>query len=349
MVLAYNEAYAKIKSAASLKAVKDSVATAALELAFWYGETGQQSLADTMMQKAYTLLDKQYYASNGLRASIEAIDKTIFTRLMTKYYPLDTVRLAGGIFDMGCKPGRDGGNYCEEDEILHKQTVSSFIINRHEITWWQYRLFCEARQLACTAPYWDIQGDNPAVNVSWYDAVEYANWVSTQLGLTAAYTIDKSTRDLTNQSEYDEIKWTVRPQNGSQGYRLPTEAEWEYAARGGQEQAYAGCSSPEELREYAWHKGNSKSHTQSIKSRKPNAYGLYDMSGNVWEWCWDWYGDYPKGEDRRDYSGSESGSYRVNRGGAWDGLPQRCRVANRLIYAPSTRNNIVGFRLARTP
>ncbi len=345
--LNYEQAYGNVQSAAILKAEPTAVAAAALELAFWYGETGDQARADTMLRIAYASLNKRLDTDQALRAAIESADKRVFDGLMMRYYPLDTVRLAGGTFEMGCKPGRDDFEECFDRERLHNQSVRGFIVSRHETTWWQYRLFCEAQKHAYGAPGWGIQGDNPAVNVSWYDAVEYANWVSERLGLDAAYTIDKENVDTNNTSEYDELKWIVIPQEGSKGYRLPTEAEWEYAARGGQEEAFAGYNDASALGDYAWYYENTRSRTEAVKGKKPNAYGLYDMSGNVWEWCWDWYGAYPE-ENRIDYTGPTTGPLRVIRGGGWFGAPRGCRVAFRGHDLPGDRGNDIGFRLARS-
>jgi len=348
LFLNYEQAYGNVQSAAILKAEPTAVAAAALELAFWYGETGDQARSDTMLRTAYALLNKQLDANQTLRDAIESADKKVFDGLMMRYYPLDTVRLAGGMFEMGCKPGRDDLYGCDDEEKLHNQPVRGFIVSRHETTWWQYRLFCEAQKHAYEAPDWGTQGDNPAVYVSWYDAVEYANWVSERLGLEAAYTIDKENEDTNNTSKYDKLKWIVIPQEGSKGYRLLTEAEWEYAARGGQEEAFAGCNDVSVLGGYTWYDNNSGGRTQAVKGKKPNAHGLYDMSGNVWEWCWDWYGKYPE-RTQIDYTGPITGARRVYRGGSWISDPQDCRVASRSDVGPGFRYDVLGFRLARTP
>ena len=344
----YEQAYGNVQSAAILKAEQKAVAAAALELAFWYGETGNQARSDTMLRLAYASFNKRLDTNQALRDAIESADKKVFDGLMLRYYPLDTVRLAGGTFGMGCKPGRDDVDECYNHEKFHNQSVRGFIVSRHETTWWQYRLFCEAEKREYEAPGWGIQGDNPVVNVSGYDAVEYANWVSVQLGLDVAYTIDKRNVDTNNISKFDILRWIVIPQTGSKGYRLLTEAEWEYAARGGQEEAFAGCNDASALGDYAWYNINTRSRTEAVKGKKPNAYGLYDMSGNVREWCWDWYGEYPV-ENRIDYRGPITGAYRVYRGGSWGDDPQKCRVAFRDRDDPHRRFNGVGFRLARTP
>ena len=135
------------------------------------------------------------------------------------------------------------------------------------------------------------------------------------------------------------------------GYRLPTEAEWEYAARGGiadtNKAVWAGTTTESELRNYAWYNDNSDSKTHEVKKKQVNGYGLYDMSGNVWEWCWDWYGNYAS-EDATDPTGAASGSSHVCRGGSWDNLASFCRASNRSSYSPTLRLSNLGFRRVRT-
>ena len=123
-------------------------------------------------------------------------------------------------------------------------------------------------------------------------------------------------------------------------YTLPTEAQWEYACRAGTTGPYAG-----ELGRMAWYGNNSGSKTHPAGQKAPNAWGLYDMHGNVREWCYDWYGDYPDGSVR-DPPGTSSGSHRVDRGGGWNSFARNCRSAGRLRGAPSLRNDSLGFRLA---
>jgi formylglycine-generating enzyme required for sulfatase activity len=159
---------------------------------------------------------------------------------------------------------------------------------------------------------------HPVIHVSWNDAVAYCEWLNE---LPA----------------------------GQKGYRLPTEAEWEYAARGGEHRdkyIYAGSDNIDEV---AWYWDNSKMTTHPVGQKKANALGLHDMSGLVWEWCSDWYGaDYYKNSPADNPKGPASGSGRVVRGGSWGGYPQSCRVAYRDGLAPGDRSLNVGFRLSRT-
>ena len=130
------------------------------------------------------------------------------------------------------------------------------------------------------------------------------------------------------------------------GYRLPTEEEWEYAARGGVKSkgyTYSGSNDPDKV---AWYGDNSGSATHEVGKKSPNELGLYDMSGNVYEWCWDWYGEY-NGETGKNHYGPESGTDRVLRGGGWYSFARVARSACRDGYGPSNRGSIVGFRFAR--
>jgi formylglycine-generating enzyme required for sulfatase activity len=131
-------------------------------------------------------------------------------------------------------------------------------------------------------------------------------------------------------------------------YRLPTEAEWEYACRAGTTKAYYFGDDPAKLPDYAWFDGNSGDETHPVGQKKPNAWGLYDMHGNVWEWCQDWYGGYPT-SDQVDPQGPSEGSDRVYRGGSWRHDPRRCRSADRHRFEPGHRYHNLGCRLALVP
>ena len=161
------------------------------------------------------------------------------------------------------------------------------------------------------------QSENqPAVYVSWNDAVAFCDWLSKKEG---------------------------------KQYRLPTEAEWEYSCRAGTTTAYSFGDDPSKLGEYAWFTGNSGGKTHEVGTKKPNAWGLYDMHGNVWQWCQDWYDDrykeYSKDSPTRDPQGPSAGRFRVYRGGSFSSTPSYCRSASRYRNVPTLRDSNLGFRV----
>ncbi len=169
----------------------------------------------------------------------------------------------------------------------------------------------------------------PVEQMSWFDAVDYVNALSRSEGLPECYGGTGMSQTFAGLS--------------CRGYRLPTEAEWEYAARAGTTSDRYGA-----LDAIAWHAGNSGSTTHAVRGKQPNAWGLYDMLGNVWEWTHDWYGEYGTGAVT-DPLGASPGSSRVTiRGGSWDLVPADCRAAFRFDSAPGSRNGNLGFRPARS-
>ena len=193
----------------------------------------------------------------------------------------------------------------------------------------------------------DAVGNNPVNCISWYEAVVYCNKLSMKEGLTPCYAIGKKTNpnDWGQVDHTSEERWkTIVCNFTSDGYRLPTETEWEWAARGGERYDYAGGSY---LDDVGWYKANT-SGTRDVKTKKPNAYGLYDMSGNVLEWCWDW-NNYnlssatgPTGESMGQRP------LRILRGGSWKSKDEDAQVNSRSCANPSYINNYFGFRLVRS-
>ncbi|MEU7075598.1 SUMF1/EgtB/PvdO family nonheme iron enzyme [Streptomyces narbonensis] len=167
----------------------------------------------------------------------------------------------------------------------------------------------------------------PVEGVSWGDAVRFCNALSGREGLTPAYRITDGGPEGAPDGDPGGVEWD----RGADGYRLPTEAEWEHACRAGTTEARYGP-----LDEIAWHRGNSGERLHETGGRRPNGWGLHDMLGNVWEWCWDVY-------DAEVY-----GSYRVLRGGGWFDERWSCRASVRRRSHPTLRIDDVGFRIART-
>lgn len=243
-------------------------------------------------------------------------DKTPNTRTFTNSIGMKFILVPAGSFMMGSpldEPGR--GN----NERQHMVTLTKgFYMGVTEVTRGQWR------QIMGNNPshFQDCGADCPVEFVSWNDCQEFVQSL--------------------NQRE------------GGNKYRLPTEAEWEYACRAGSITAFAngsiaetGCGHDPNLDVMGWYCGNSRKKPHPVAQRKPNAFGLYDMHGNIWEWCQDWYGPYPSGHVG-DPTGPSSGSGRVLRGGGWHEDVEGCRSALRLGRSPTSRAGTLGFRLART-
>ncbi|MDX1941750.1 MAG: SUMF1/EgtB/PvdO family nonheme iron enzyme [Saprospiraceae bacterium] len=270
--------------------------------------------------------------------------------------PDDFVFVKGGTYQMGDQFGEGGDN----EKTVHSVTVSDFYMGMYELTFEEYDAFCSVTGREKPSDSGWGRGKRPIINVSWYDAIEYCNWRSRQEGLQEAYTIDKSRKDANNTSSYDDVRWTVTCNWAANGYRLPTEAEWEYAVRGsgkkvrfgnGQDIARASQinfnASADYKKDYS-ESGTYRGKTVEVGSlNSSNALGLHDLSGNVWEWCWDWYAPYSPDGGLSDPRGALSGSYRVGRGGPWNYGPADCRAANRSKIRPLSRDFNLGFRLVR--
>ncbi len=253
--------------------------------------------------------------------------------------------IPAGTFTMGCNSSID--TICLFDELPTRSvTLSAFQLSETEVTQAQWQDL-----MGSNPSYFDFSPQYPVEQVSWYDAVVYCNRLSESLGLEPCYYSDAGFTSVYGKSGND---WTL-PNSGTvywktnaKGYRLPTEAEWERAARDGvTNHIYSGGN---DINEVAWYFSNSGLQTQPVMQKPANGapnYQLYDMSGSVLEWCFDWYGSYSS-SSQTNPTGPTSGSYRVLRGGSWYDVPAYCRVARRGDGAPVYRGNYVGFRLART-
>ncbi len=268
----------------------------------------------------YACLVKVFFRDDANRSS-EVLSSYIRDNLPVFLRDLqDMVHVAGGTFKMGST----GSDADDDEKTIRDVTLSDYYICQHTVTQQQWQR---------------IKGNNPSIfkgdhlpveNVSWYDCVAYCNALSRYYSLKECYLINGTTVSLLN--------------GGKGGFRLPTEAEWEFAARGGERSHNFKYAGSDHLDEVAWHDGNSNNQTHPVCRKKSNELGLYDMSGNVWEWCWDWYDSYPSSPQSNPL-GASSGARRVRRGGSWNYDFARCRVSYRNFNAPDERDYYFGMRL----
>lgn len=251
-----------------------------------------------------------------------------------KRAPIDTSKFTlveGGSFKMGTdKPVE------LHEGPVHDVTVKSFYLGKTEVSFNDLDKFLADTKRDSTAipGYGWGRGKQAGIMTSWFTAVEYCNWLSEKEKLSKCYLIKG-----TEVTYLDTAK----------GYRLPTEAEWEFAARGGVKSKGTLYAGSENLEEVAWVKSNSNEGPHAVAQKKPNELGLFDMTGNLWEWVWDWYdAGYYKIVAGINPKGPATGNYRVMRGGAWYNLPNYATVYTRQNAAPGFRQNSVGFRVART-
>jgi formylglycine-generating enzyme required for sulfatase activity len=279
-----------------------------------------------------------FIASSSGAIVEEPSGKEAMTTLCMKF-----VLIPQGAFMMGSPPDQPG-RY--SDETQHRVTLTrALYVQTTEVTVGQWRAFVRDTGYQTEAEtkggayiwtgstwkmkagyYWDNAGfsqseDNPVTCVSWNDVQEFMRWLRRKEGKT---------------------------------YRLPTEAEWEYACRAGTTKAFANgditeleCGHDPNLAAMGWYCGNSERKTHPVAQKKPNAWGLYDMHGKVWEWCHDWYQEQYPSAHVIDPKRAPSGTYRVLRGGGWDGYAWDCRSANRVRCYPGDRDDHFGFRVAR--
>ena len=228
--------------------------------------------------------------------------------------------IPSGRFMMGSKSSEKKRG---KDEQEHEVVLNhAFYIGKYEVSQqlWEKYLDNKSR---FRSP------NNPVNNITFFDALTFANMVSTAHGLEQCYTITPQAAE-----------WPKGLQ--CKGYRLPTEAEWEYAARAGQ-----GELQQQDLDKYSWNKGNSGKELHPVGTKNPNGFGLYDTLGNVWEWVWDIYADYPKTEVI-DPIGAKKGQFRVRRGGGYSTGASRIRIADRYALNPINKHSFLGMRLVRT-
>jgi len=213
-----------------------------------------------------------------------------------------------------------------DEKPAHAVTVSPFQMSETEITQTQYQELMKSNPA-----FFKASGANPVERVSWFDAVTFCNRLSEKAKLDPCYDLKTGACDFSKN-----------------GFRLPTEAEWEYACRAETGTDYSTGDGPNALNRAGWYADNSGEKSHPVGQKTANAWGLFDMHGNVWEWCQDWYAkDYYAGSPKQNAAGPASGAERVLRGGSWIDNTGSCKASKRRSYSPNKNYSDIGFRVAR--
>jgi eukaryotic-like serine/threonine-protein kinase len=247
--------------------------------------------------------------------------------ITTRTAPITLKLIPAGEFWMG-SPDTDHEAQAKEKPRHAIRISRAFYLGITPVTQAQY-----AAVMGTNPSHFYRWPEHPVEQVSWFDAAAFCNELSRKEGLAPYYVMPN---------------WNRVMVGGGEGYRLPTEAEWEYACRAGTETRYSFGDDAALLGEYAWYDPAPRGQTGPVGRKRPNAWGLHDMHGNVWEWCWDWYEeDYYRDSPAVDPLGAAGADYRTFRGGSWLVEPRYLRSANRDRHAPEYRHSTVGFRVAR--
>ena len=271
--------------------------------------------------------------------SLDSSRKEMPEFITTKLGQIQLKRIPAGEFVMGSPD--DDKDALDDEKPQHRVRITRpFYLGTYELTQAQYEAVMgenPSRFSATGGGKEKVAGQStdqhPVEQVSWVDAVRFCNKLSEREGMNPFYQIKGEDVSV--------------PQWKGSGYRLPTEAEWEYACRAGSKTWFSFGDEQAGLGEHGWFAGNAGSRHHPVGQLVPNGFGLYDMHGNVWEWCWDGYGENPYAKSPADDpTGPIGAALRVFRGGGWGGIPRGCRSADRGRRAPGTRISSVGFRLA---
>jgi formylglycine-generating enzyme required for sulfatase activity len=342
--LDYEFAFQETRKALGLNYGQAQLALLLEEMGFVFHASGQSELAREAFQELLGLELPQY--AHLAAVLPEALGSEGFYPLLNRLEEIEggAAPLIRGRY-LGEMIYVEGGSFMMGSDIeiyespIHRVAIESYFMQKTAVTFWQYFLYIQQFGLIINSPPWGRNGNMPAVFVSWFDAISYCNWRSKMEGLKRLYGWE-----INNWSSW-------QPEELTNGYRLPSEAEWEYAAYGGQHQQRFRYSGNDELGKVGWFQGNSDNRTQPVGSKQPNALGLYDMNGNVFEWCEDdAHGNYSGGPcDGSAWIGNPRSPDRVYRGGSWGSDAEYCRVTKRNGNRANLRDYSVGFRLAFVP
>ena len=278
------------------------------EFTFMYGRKDTINI-NNEVQKNKLFKDLKRYVDDNL--STDKYNGLEYTKIMIGDYQIVMIRVEGGLFNMGATLQQGGEN--EDERTVHSVRLDSYYMAQIPVTQELWQAVMGTKDQKWQSANNDQNKNLPVVNVNWNECAQFVEKLNVLTG---------------------------------KEFRLPTEAEWEYAAKGGVNGRMNGFkySGGNNLHNVSWNEENSGGQIQKVAQKKPNELGIYDMSGNVWEWCFDWYASYPKGQVENP-KGPDFGEKKVCRGGSWASKGKECRISIRESEFPDESGSDIGFRL----
>ena len=322
-----------------------------MEMSFIYNESGNREMASGLLDTVLMLntnksisnltthLGKPSEGKSEINTILMELDSIWFQELNRRYYP-EMIDVQGGTF---CYRTLVSNNQdCDEGRIIK---IGNLEVARTETTVWQFYLYALSNHLELgPAPSWGWMGNNPMVNVSWFESVAYCSWLNKQQGKGQVYSMSIPFNNPNLLENNRNMVWENIINWETHGYRLPSDMEWEYIAREGRSSStlYSGDN---EIDKVAWISNNSEGRSKRVGLLRPNRYGIVDLSGNVSEWCWNWMNSTFRNPA---ILSPNVGQYPIIRGGNWNFSAREATVLHRGRAIPQSKKEYIGFRTVST-